>query len=88
MPTATAAKEFHRGVGLRKFSVDFMAMMRVSSGLGLFFQILAPATFSRDRRHASNRGPPERTPALTAAGKLPGKTSQRHHNPIIKAILR
>ncbi len=31
-------KDFHRGVGLRKFSVDFMAMMRVSSGLGLFFR--------------------------------------------------
>ncbi|MDE6525066.1 MAG: hypothetical protein K2L66_05850 [Paramuribaculum sp.] len=31
-------KDFHRGVGLRKFSVDFMVMMRVSSGLGVFFR--------------------------------------------------
>lgn len=31
-------KDFHRGVGLRKFSVDFMVMLRVSSGLGVFFR--------------------------------------------------
>lgn len=31
-------KDFHRGVGLRKFTVDFMVMMRVSSGIGVFFR--------------------------------------------------